>query len=124
MTALTALEIFTNPHDLSISVAQGEKNGKFGLAICRALEHNYKILIITLPCRETLDLIIAFVEELLMEAVNFGLEEQKDPESLTAALVPAGTPGVLTTDLIQAIVSKLRECQQVDTLSLVPAKAT
>lgn len=108
MTRLTAMEMFNNPYDLSIGVKI--TTGKYALTICRGREHNYKPLITSKPWMEKFDDILEIVERLLTSARNFCVNELKTGEDEEC----------LSLNLIQIIMQKLRERQEVDTYDLMP----
>jgi hypothetical protein len=126
MTAHTALEIFNHPYDISIGVGQEKEGEKFSFAICRGREHNYKPLISTTePCYESLEEALHGIQRLLTTAITYSSVELEDSESLLAQLInperlKVSQLEVLTSELVETIISRLREFGQVDTFDLKP----
>ena len=125
MTALTALEIFSHPYDISIGVGQAKKGEKFAFAICRGREHEYKPLLSTIPYFESLEDALKKIQEILTTAIMYSLGELRNVESYASQVInPEGLDvaqlEVLNTELVQVILDQLRESRPVDTFDLKP----
>ena len=67
ITRLTALEIFSNPRDIQITI--GQEEGKYGLGIFRGPGHDFKPLVSTTDCPlESFEEAVTIIREAL-EAV-------------------------------------------------------
>ncbi|MCX6786273.1 MAG: hypothetical protein NTU85_00405 [Candidatus Kaiserbacteria bacterium] len=75
ITILSALEIFTNPHDLEILVGQGKTNGKYVIAISRGPRDNFKMILDSDPFAEKLEDAIEAVEKILNIVQKVGTKE-------------------------------------------------
>ena len=124
MTMLTALEIFTNPHDLEISIGQEKKGiGKYALLICRGPGHNFKLMISSTPFAEKVEDAVLVIKEILEVTVEAVTKEFKERTSvLSQYLNPDGKTidqsKVLNADWINRILEELRTKQVASTYKM------
>lgn len=119
ITLITALEIFTNPKDLQISIGK-KGNSKYMFVVSRGPDHNFKPLISTTPFAETVDIAVEEIKKLLEMIQLASLKQMKDRDSfLTQVLNPNGTDldmsKLLNTDLINYIINELKQRQVANT---------
>ena len=118
----TALEIFTNPRDLEIRIEQ-KSGGKYAVAISRGPSHNFKIMLSSQPFTEKLEGAVEVVKEILESIRSTITKELVDTKSvLSQHLNPDGKAisqsKVLNLDLINRIVSELRQHQIASTYKM------
>ena len=65
LSMITALEIFTNPGDLEITIGQEKEGAKFAFGIFRGPGHNYKPMLTSQPFTEIREDAIKAVEGVL-----------------------------------------------------------
>ena len=128
MTMLTALEMFTNPYDLTISIGREKmESGRYALAICRGPGHNFKPMINSQPFTEKLDEVIQEIKKILDTVVQLMTKEFEDKRSIPSQyLNPDGQTldpsKVLSAELIAQIIEKL-ETKQIAHTSEMRVKA-
>lgn len=116
----TALEIFNNPFDLSISIASPpEWKGKWGVALTRGPGHRFKVMLTTdnpevLP--NTKEEIIALVmKDIFRSSMQASREALSDPANPLGRILnpngmpPSGMKNILTDEILARIESDLRE---------------
>lgn len=115
ITRSTALEIYTNPGDLEITVGQEEESGKFAIGIYRGPGHNFKLMISSVPFAESLEDAIEVIRKEVLELSMHAIEKDlEDPESfISQYLNPDGAEidqsKVLNPGLISRILDELRQ---------------
>ena len=65
MTLKTALEIFSNPNDLSFTVGRNNEYEKFTILIMRGPGHNFKLLLTSEPQFESIEDAVGVIKEVL-----------------------------------------------------------
>ncbi len=113
LSMITALEIFTNPGDLEITIGQENEESKFAIGIFRGPGHNYKPMLTSQPFAEMREDAIKAVEETLQTVHGAITKEFKDSKSLASQyLNPDGQEidqsKVLNQELIGRILDELR----------------
>ena len=113
ISMLTALEIFTNPHDLEISIGQEKEGAKFAIGIFRGPGHNFKCMLTSQPFAETREDAIKAIEGTLQTVHEAVTREFKNSGSLASQyLNPDGQEinqsKVLNQNLIARILEELR----------------
>lgn len=123
LTRITALEIFTNPHDLEIIIGQGKAGDKFAFGIFRGPGHNYTPMLTSVPFAETKEDAIKSVEEILQTvhwAITNDFENRKS--FVSQYLNPEGQEidqsKILNQDLIARILDELRQHQRANTFDM------
>lgn len=122
---ITALEIFTNPHDLEFRIP--EVDGKWTIMITRGPGHSFKILLLSMPVsnkkeavdgvRKTLDLVRQACTKELSDPSSFATQMiNPDSESLEEAIV-------LTPAIQERIIQDLQEKNASSTYAWVVAEA-
>jgi hypothetical protein len=77
------LEIFSNPYDLEIWVAEPEGRGRsFAFSITRGPQHLHKVIITTKPFAKTRQEVIDLVVDILESICRVMKDEFKDPYSI------------------------------------------
>jgi hypothetical protein len=127
ISRMTALEIFTNPSDLEITIGQEEGVGKFAIGIFRGPGHNFKPMLTSQPFGESLEDTIKTVEETLQTVHEAMTREFENKGSFVSRyLNPNGQEidqsKVLNQDLIKWVLKELRQHQKASTYKrLAPA---
>lgn len=124
ISMITALEIFTNPSDLEITIGQEKEGGKFAIGIFRGPGHNFKSMLTSLPFAETREDAVMTVEGILRTAQEAITRECKDSGCLASQyLNPDGQDidqsKVLNPDLIGRILEELRAHGKVSTYKML-----
>ena len=128
ISTITALEIFTNPRDLEITIGQDKNSGKFAIGIFRGPGHNFKPILTSQAFAEKLEDAIEATKETLESVRQAMIKNLADPRSLLSQqLNPDGQEidqsKVLNPDLINQILDELRQRQVASTHKmLVPAR--
>ena len=122
----TALEIFTNPSDLEISIGQGKGGGKFSIFISRGPGHDFKILLSSQPFAESTEAAVKAVGEILESIRKAATDTLGDKENpLTQILNPDGQAidqsKALNPDLIRRILEELRKHKRAGTYEMLVA---
>lgn len=113
ISIITALEIFTNPGDLEITIGQENEGSKFAFGIFRGPGHNFKPMLTSQPFAETQEDAIKTVEGILQTVHEAIAKEFKDSGSPASQyLNPDGQEidqsKVLNQELITRILEELR----------------
>ena len=124
---LTALEIFTNPSDLEITIGQSKPGEKFAIGIFRGPGHNFKPMLTSQPFAEKWEDAIEAVKgilELIHETITKDFTEKGSVPS--QYLNPEGSEidqsKILNPGLIAKILNELRQHQVASTYKMpVPA---
>ena len=122
----TALEIFTNPSDLEISIGQEKSGGKFAIFISRGPGHDFKILLSSQPFAESTEAAVKAVGEILESIRKAATDTLGDKENpLTQILNPDGQAidqsKALNPDLIRRILEELRKHKRAGTYEMLVA---
>ncbi len=123
LSMLTALEIFTNPGDLEVTIGQEDGKGKFAVGVFRGPGHNFKPMLTSQPFAETQEEAIKSVEEILQTVHEAMTKEFKDSRSIPSrVLKPEGVEidqsKVLTPELISRILEELRQHRKASTYKM------
>ena len=126
ISMITALEIFTNPGDLEITIGQEKGGGKFAIGIFRGPGHNYKSVLTSQPFAETQEDAIKAVEETLQTVHEAITKESENRGSLASQyLNPDGQEidqsKVLNQELIARILGEIRQLQKASTCKMLAA---
>jgi hypothetical protein len=110
ITLLTAMEIYTNPADLMVSI--NEHQGKHGFLLGRGPGHYGKIMVECTPYFGTRQETIEYVKDLLTTLCSKVSEDLTKPDSLAAQLInPENKPieelAGLSPSFIEKIVADL-----------------
>jgi len=111
ISTYTALEIFTNPSDLEITIGRENEGEKYAFGIYRGRGHNFKPLLTSQAFAETKEDAIKGVEETLLivlEANHHNPDGQDIDQSK-----------VLNQDLIARILEELRRNDKVSTCKML-----
>lgn len=115
---VTALEIYSQPRDLSFSIGEcknpGEWYGKYAIVISRGPGHNFKLLLSCEPVFGSRETAIMAVEEALAAVCAAAKKEFESGESLVGQIFnPSSEPvpedKVLNDERIARIIRELRE---------------
>ena len=118
ITMSTALEVFTNPYDLFISIGQEKDGGKYVFVIMRGPGHDFKPLISTTPFFGSAEDAVKALElnlNLMSMAARTAFANKKGDMEILLLLADHGLSGgidesnVLNPDLIKRIGVELRE---------------
>jgi len=112
ISLVTALEIFSNPNDLEISIKQ-EGGGTFSIEISRGPGHNFKLLLTTTPFPATKEDAVAVVVEILQGIHKISTEELRSRTGIVSQILnPEGLEisrsSTLNLDRITLIANELR----------------
>jgi hypothetical protein len=121
---ITALEIFTNPGDLEITVGQEKEGTKFAIGIFRGPGHNYKPMLTSQPFAETQEDAIKAVEGTLHTVYEAIIKEFENRDSLASQyLNPDGRKidqlNILSKELIVRILDELRQHGKASTCKMI-----
>ena len=114
ISLFTALEIFTNPNDLEISIGQEKGGGKYALVISRGPGHNFKIMLSSQPFAERIEDVVEAIKGIL-ETIRQSIigEFENNRSFLSQCLNPdeqtIDQSKVLNSDLINRILDELRQ---------------
>lgn len=113
LSMITALEIFTNPGDLEITIGQEKEGAKFAIGIFRGPGHNYKPMLTSQPFTEIREDAIKAVEGVLQTVHEAITKQFKNSGSLASRFLnPDGQEidqsKILNQDLIGRILEELR----------------
>jgi len=130
ITRLTALEIFTNPNDLRLSVVREEgkgESGKYAILITRGPGHSFKLLLSSQPFAATVDEAARDIGEILeFIRQNATKDLERPDDGLAQFLNPGGQPvdqsRVLNEELIDRILIELRAHRFADTCQMAAAR--
>ncbi len=119
---ITALEIYSNPHDLEFSIFLGP-DGKYGLLITRGPGHNFKRMISSTPFADTPEKAIEIVENILKISRKAIISEFEDSGSFLVRtfhpdLQTVDESKVLSEKLIEQILGDLRQHQVASTYKM------
>ena len=121
---LTALEIFTNPGDLEITIRQEKDGAKFAIGIFRGPGHNFKPMLNSQPFAETQEDAIEAIKGVLEPIREAMTKDFADRKSLPSQyLNPDGQEidqtKVLNLDLISRILDELRQHRVASTYKML-----
>ena len=124
ISMMSALEIFTNPGDLEITIGQEKKGAKFAMGIFRGPGHDFKPILTSQPFAETQEDAIKAVERVLQTVHEAVTETLRNPDSLASRyLIPdeqkIDQSKVLNQDLIGRILDELRQHQKASTCEML-----
>lgn len=120
LSRLTALEIFSNPRDLEITIGQEDGRGKFTFAIFRGPGHNFKLMLSSQPFAETQDEIVSEIGRILQFVCEFCTKELMDKGGFIHELLnPEGQEfdqsQILNQGQIDRILEELRQHKKAST---------
>ncbi|MDQ3014350.1 MAG: hypothetical protein M3Q73_00615 [bacterium] len=121
---ITALEIFTNPGDLEITIGQEKEGARFAIGIFRGPGHNFKPMLTSQPFAEKFEDAIEAVKGTL-ESIHDALSKDfADRKSFPSQyLNPGGQEidqtKVLNPDLIHRILDELRQHRVASTYTML-----
>jgi hypothetical protein len=123
---ITALEMFTNPGDLEITVGRAEEGEKFALSITRGPGHNFKPMITSAPVFDTAEDAVKEVKRILGDTHKALMRDFEERGSFPAQyLKPEGKEldpaKVLNPELIERILAELREHKVASTYKMLAA---
>jgi hypothetical protein len=109
----TALEIFTNPGDLEITIGQEKVGAKFAIGIFRGPGHNFRPILTSQPFAEKLEDAVEAIRgtlESIREALTKDFADRKSLPSqyLNPDRQEIDPSKVLNQDLIRRILEELR----------------
>ncbi len=114
ISMITALEIFTNPGDLEITVGQAKPGDKFAIGIFRGPGHNFKPMLTSQPFAGKVEDAVKAVKGILESIQQAMTKDFADRKSFPSQyLNPNGLKinqsKVLNPDLISRILDELRQ---------------
>ena len=116
---LTAMEIFTNPHDLLIVIGQPKENGNYVFEICRGPGHDYKILLNTTPVFTKKEEVVKKIGEILTVIQEACKEELEDKKSVFHPIFgPIDLAKVLNAEIIEHIIKELENKSFINTCEI------
>jgi len=123
LTMMTALEIFTNPDDLEITIVQEKNGGKFAISIFRGIKHRYKPMLTSQPFAKTQKEAIKAIGEILQAVHNVSTREFENSESLVFQFLNPDSKEIdqskiLNQNLIERILEELRKNAKVSTCEM------
>ncbi len=112
ISALTGLEIFTQPDDLEFSVPKAKVGGKFGILITRGPGHNFKLLVSGDPILDTREAAIEIIKGGLQDILIKSEQTLTNPSDFLRGLInpenlPLAQMNVLTQERIDWIIKEL-----------------
>lgn len=121
---ITALEIFTNPGDLEITIRQKKKGSKFAIGIFRGPGHNFKPMLTSQPFAETQKDAVEAIKgtlESIRDAITKDFADRKSFPSqyLNPDGLEIDPSKVLNTELIARIIEELRQHQVASTYKML-----
>ncbi|HAS84903.1 MAG TPA: hypothetical protein DCS23_02415 [Candidatus Yonathbacteria bacterium] len=124
ISMLTAMEINNHPNDLYIQIGREVQDDKYAFMLSRGKEHNFKLLIITIPFAETIDEAVEEVKNLLNGIHEAATKELQNKESILANIINSGGHEVdvsktLNHNLISMILDELRKNHIVNTYDML-----
>jgi hypothetical protein len=124
ISMITALEIFTNPADLEITIGQEKEGAKFSIGIFRGPGHNFKPMLTSQPFAETQEDAIEAIEGILEPIHEAMTKDFADRKSLSSQyLNPDGLEidqsKVLNPELITRILDELRRHRVASTYKIL-----
>ena len=124
LSMITALEIFTNPGDLEITIGQEKEGAKFAVGIFRGPGHNFKPILTSQPFAESEEEAIKAVGEILRTVHGTITKEFENWASLASQyLNPDGQEidqsKILNQDLIARILDELRQHRVASTYKIL-----
>jgi len=125
ISLITALEIFSNPNDLEISIRRERKgNGRYSIEFSRGPGHNFKLMLSSKPFTEKPEEAVEIVRETLETIQQVVAKKFADKESfLSGYFNPDGKLidqlQVLSSDLIIQIVEELKQHQVASTYKML-----
>jgi hypothetical protein len=94
ISLITALEIFTQPNDLCLTVFQPKGEEKWGVIIGRGIGHSYKLMVSNgldqAPHFENRQAAIDGIIQVLNIAIEAASKETTDPTSIASIVNPGG----------------------------------
>lgn len=113
LSAVTVLEIYTNPEDLEFAIGEDEESGKWSLAVTRGPGHHFKLLLSADDTLGSKNEAIEQVSLLLKTVREEGRRVLTDPENLIGKIVnPKGLAPedmeVLTGEQSERVLEELR----------------
>ena len=111
ISRLTALEIFTNPGDLEITIRQENGDGKFAIGIYRGPGHSFKPMITSQPFADTSEEAIKAIEGIL-QAVHESIAKEFENREIDKSKI-------LDQSLIGRIIEELRLHQKACTYKML-----
>ncbi len=125
MTLLTALEIFSNPDDLVISVKKPSETGSYRVAILRGERHHYKPLLTGDSGSKDFERVLSHVELTLTTAAEASRKHLENGGPTAEIINPEADPiddaCVLTGERIAWIMTELREKGECSTATFCAA---
>lgn len=123
LTAVTGIEIYTQPDDLQISIPREGEDGNYAILITRGPGHRFKLLASTEFVFDTLEVALENVREALLAICQKGMEELTNQSSLIGRIVnpnnlPVERMKVLTAARVEQIVEALRRSGVASTYEL------
>jgi hypothetical protein len=124
ISMITALEIFTNPEDLEITISQEKEGAKFAIGIFRGPGHNFKPMLTSQPFAEKFEDAIEAVKGMLESICAVLTKDFADQKSLSSRyLNPDGQQidqsKVLNPGLISRILDELRQHRLASTYKIL-----
>ena len=124
---LEALEIFSNPYDLFLSIFQNKNNEKYGIVVSRAKGHNFKLLISSEAVFETSEKAQETIKSILELAKKVSLEKIKEKDGFVSRILnikdtDIDQTSILFDELIEKIIGEIKINQEVDTSKFDPYK--
>ena len=124
ISMLTALEIFTNPSDLEITIGQSKPGEKFAIGIFRGPGHNFKPMLTSQPFAKNLENAVEAVRGILESICEASTKTFADGGSIPSQyLNPEGLKidqsKVLNPNLIDRILDELRQHQIASTYKML-----
>lgn len=121
---LTALEIFTNPDDLEITIGQEKEGAKFTIGIFRGPGHNFKPMLTSQPFAEKLEDAVEVIKgilESIREAIakDFANRKSLPSQYLNPDGLEIDQSKVLNLDLIARILDELRQHKVASTYKML-----
>ena len=119
ISRISALEIFTRPDDLYVSV--GGEGRAFSFLIGRGPGHNHKVIVSTDPAFESKGTAIEYVRQFLIGICDIMKKEVTNSDNLVAKISnPGNLPEsemdhILTPAIIDRIITDLKEKNHAET---------
>ena len=114
ISLIVVLEIFSNPHDLSISIAQDKDSKKWALLFCRGPGHGFKPLFESKFSFENSESVIGYIKEILDTIQKSVREDFEKREGLVFQILnplseKLDESRILNDEVITRIIKDLKE---------------
>lgn len=128
ISMLTALEIFTNPKDLEITIGHEKGGDKFAIGIFRGPSHNFKPMLTSQPFAKTPEDAVEAIKGILETVRQAATKELGNKESILFQHLNLDNreidqSRILDSDFVDRILDELRRCRVASTYKMFASQA-